>query len=126
MATRTGSGLPLVASECLSFESLSTADSVTSLSLASHSAAVLALQQDLPSPVACKQADTTMVEVLLTYGADEMQQDRKGRTPADVAERYNRFGSHDGVLQALMAPERWRPHIRLRASTVHSLRARGT
>mmetsp|Transcript_57750 Transcript_57750/g.148561 ORF Transcript_57750/g.148561 Transcript_57750/m.148561 type:complete len:239 (-) Transcript_57750:288-1004(-) len=54
-----------------------------------------------PLHVATKLGNEKMVELLLAMGADPKLQDSKRRTPAEVATKYNRDGSHDAVLRLL-------------------------
>mmetsp|Transcript_32524 Transcript_32524/g.82892 ORF Transcript_32524/g.82892 Transcript_32524/m.82892 type:complete len:100 (+) Transcript_32524:330-629(+) len=58
-------------------------------------------RKTFPLHVACKRGDDRMVGLLVTSGADATSRDWRRRTPADVAKRYNRSGSHDAVLRAL-------------------------
>jgi len=54
-----------------------------------------------PLHVATKLGNEKMVELLLAMGADPKLQDSKRRTPAEVAAKYSRDGSHDAVLRLL-------------------------
>jgi hypothetical protein len=54
-----------------------------------------------PMHLAAEQGDAKIVVALLEAGADVLQKDSGSRTPADVARKKNRKGSHDEVLKLL-------------------------
>lgn len=56
-----------------------------------------------PLHVAVKQNDPEMVQLLLQANADPSQRDSSGKTPQELARRYNRHGSHEKVLSMLAA-----------------------
>jgi len=51
--------------------------------------------------LAAERGDATLVTLLVEAGADASQKDSSGRTPADVAKKKNRKGSHDEVVALL-------------------------
>lgn len=54
-----------------------------------------------PLHLAAEKGDATLVTLLLEAGADASQKDSSGRTPADIAKKRNRNGSHDEVFRLL-------------------------
>lgn len=59
------------------------------------------LMTTYPLHQAVKQRMADMVEVLIRHGADLTQQDSAGLTPAQLAQRLDKRGSHADVLKAL-------------------------
>ena len=54
-----------------------------------------------PIHIAAKLGDSDLVRVLLSKGADPEQKSSFGRTPAEIAQAADHFGSHDMVLMLL-------------------------
>lgn len=55
-------------------------------------------RRSYPLHVAAKKGLSEIVSTLLEAGADPHRTDSAGRTPEEVAERYNKGGSHEDVL----------------------------
>mmetsp|Transcript_82703 Transcript_82703/g.192153 ORF Transcript_82703/g.192153 Transcript_82703/m.192153 type:complete len:233 (-) Transcript_82703:102-800(-) len=66
--------------------------------------AVLRAVTTYPLHCAAEAGDERVVSMLLKEGAATLQKDSSGRTAAQVAQRKNKGGSHEGVLRALGVP----------------------
>lgn len=63
--------------------------------------AVWAAATTYPLHVAAELADARIVEMLLKEGASPSQKNSSGKTAAQVAQKKNKGGSHDGVLRLI-------------------------
>ncbi|CAK9088732.1 Reticulocyte-binding protein 2 homolog a [Durusdinium trenchii] len=62
-----------------------------------------------PIHLAAELGDAAMVEMLLKEGASAKQKTSTGKTPAELAKKKSKGGSHDAVLKALGEPIKQAP-----------------
>merc|ERR1712146_627937 len=60
------------------------------------------MKSKFPLHSAVKRKDTETIQLLLRFGADPTGKDSNGLTPKDLAQKNNKDGSMDAVVQALV------------------------